>query len=197
MCPACGRPQPERPVCAHCGAPMAGARAAGSGVDRPVAATEGREVDLGDGRRLRFEEDALVVVTRSGATGSPRVLGPARNVIGRDAPARLELKTVQRARLRTVRLWPLLALVAVCAILAALSDTWAVRIVPTVLLVVGIWLFLRVRYFVVRFECREGQDAWLFLGAGASGSNRGVSAQSVWADLARELQRRGVEARPR
>lgn len=194
MCGNCGRPQPPRGQCVQCGSDLPRSPVPGNAsaqpppaptVDPPV------EFDLGDGRKLVVSTDSLEL------KGAPRpqttlASRPVANAMGTNGPARVPLSTVRRAKLEQLRAWPAVVLGVLSLGLMIAVSGWLSRTVGAVGLAAAIWLFVRTRYFVIRFDRNEGAPAVLVLGGGASGSRRGVTAQSLWLDLSAELRRRGV-----
>ncbi len=180
MCPACARPQPVAPTCAHCGAALPEApRPSGPPVSPPAAAPQPSElvVPLGGATRLFVGEDALEL---HGGDGSRE---------------RLALAEVRRVILERQRPWLLLAVVAIVLVLAfAFSSGWVLRAVFLLAAGAAALFVLRREVLFLRIDRVNAGPRRIRLGHGGStGSPTGVAASSRWAELSGELRRRGVD----
>lgn len=180
MCPACARPQPVAPTCAHCGAALPEApHPPGPPVPSSAAVPPASEVEvpLGGATRLFVGEDALEL---HGGDGSRE---------------RLALMDVRRVILERQRPWLPLAVVAIVLALAlALSGGWLLRAVLLVVAGAAALFVLRREVLFLRIDRVNATPRRIRLGHGGStGSATGVAASSRWAELSEELRRRGVD----
>lgn len=180
MCSACGRPQPPRATCIHCGKALPDAPAAPAGAARepePISAAaeiDRVELEIGGGRRVVIGPDAL-------------------ELRGLDAPSRFAFASVHWVRLEERRLWVLVPAVLVLSFAVGFVGSWALRSVLLVLLAVSAWLFARTRRFVVHIERSDGAPARLELGGGGRVALESAGARRAFVELADELKRRGVQ----
>lgn len=197
MCTRCGRPQPPRPQCVQCGTdlPSSPVPEAHRSQQESLPVEGPVEFDLGDGRRLVVTTESLQLF---GAPRPPTNLAsrPVPNVMGSSGPASVPLASVRRAALAQLRTWPAIVLAMVSLGVMILLPGWLPRSLGALGVAAAVWLFVRTRYFVVRFERSDGAPAILVLGGGTAGSRRGVNAHSLWLEISAELRRRGVRVEP-
>jgi hypothetical protein len=177
MCSGCGRAQPPRTACIHCGAILPESPVASPRVPEaihPPVEGDRVELEIGGGRRVVIGPDAM------------ELQGVAR-------PSRFAFSSMHRVRLQERRQWALVPLLLLLAFLLGFIDSWPVRGVMLVLLSGSTWLFARWRRFVVRIERNDGQPALLELGGDRRAPLQSAGARRAFVEIGDQLKRRGVD----
>jgi hypothetical protein len=192
MCQTCGRPQPPGPVCVQCGVelpaaiePRAGAAPEASAPPPPApeappavepapAASPPGSLELGGGRSLFLDEDALEL------RGGP-------------APQRVPLSQIEAASFARQRVRLFLWGALIGAIASSFVTSVAARGAIAVLAAWQLFMYVRTRQYVLELRLRGGGTLQLPLGQG--GPAVGERTLGVYDALAEPLARRGIEVR--